>query len=224
MDLSAFISSKFNKFANLNAANTFQTLPNGDSSNKKLDPDIGCMETKPEYLHRFNPLNKTFHQVVEKRSSSSATDKVANSMSTNSLGYGEEGGSCTKSTKRKMGRGRGRRRAIPEDDTYRQTESSKSGKREIDYEDEERARVNNYEVKEGQESSEYFHGFLSLEHYLKDLKIAKERESNRNMGTLNYKDDDENENLDHIESYVFLSEKSTIIQDIDSDVEHNLLV
>ena len=217
MDLSAFISSKFNKFANLNAANTFQTLPNGDSSNKKLDPDIGCMETKPEYLHRFHPLNETFHQVVEKRSSSSATDKVANSMSTNSLGYGEEGGGCTKSTKRKMGRGRGRRRAIPEDDTYRQTESSKSGQREIDYEDEERARVNNYEVKEGQESSEYFHGFLSLEHYLKDLKIAKERESNRNMGTLNYKDD--TENLDRVESYVFLSEKSTIIQDVDSDLE-----
>ena len=228
-----------------------------------LDPDNGWMEMKPEYhqmLTRFHPLNET-SQVVEKINSSAATGKVANSMSACSL---EEGGSCTKFTKRGMGRGRGRRKAIPEDDTFihsqmekylgsdyiqscmlkrlknetdhtylkRQTESPKSSQREIDNEDEaismnfcSRLResfesvkcIDSDEVKKGQEqeSSDYFHGFLSLEHYLEDLKIAKERDSNRNLKTLNYTDDDGN--LDQVESYVFLSEKSTIIQDIDSD-------
>ena len=212
-----------------------------------VDPDDGWMEMKPEYLQmltKFHPLNET-SQVVEKISSSAATGKVANSMSACSV---EEGGSCTKFTKRGMGRGRGRRKAIPEDDTFihsqmekylgsdyiqacmltrlknvtdhtylkRQTESPKRCQREIDSEDEVKC-IDSDEVKKGQEqeSSDYFHGFLSLEHYLKDLKIAKERGSNRNLKTLNYTDDDEN--LDQVESYVFLSEKSTIIQDIDSD-------
>ena len=165
---------------------------------------------------------------LKKINSSAATGKVANSMSACSL---EEGGSCTKFTERGMGRGRGRRKAIPEDDTFihsqmekylgsdyiqscmlkrlknetdhtylkRQTESPKSSQREIDNEDEAISmNVSSClsesfesvkcivcdEVKKGQESSEYFHGFLSLEHYLKDLKIAKERGSNRNRGDM----------------------------------------
>ena len=220
----------------------------------------GWMEMKPEYhqmLTRFHPLNET-SQVVKKINSSAATGKVANSMSACSL---DEGGSCTKFTERRMGRGRGRRKVIPEDDTFihsqmekylgsdyiqacmlkrlknetdhtylkRQTESPKRCQREIDNEDEaismnfcSRLResfesFDSDEVKKGQEqeSSDYFHGFLSLEHYLEDLKIAKERDRNRNLKTLTYTDDDEN--LDQVESYVFLSEKSTIIQDIDSE-------
>ena len=177
--------------------------------------------------------------------------------------YKEEGRSSTKSTKRGMGRGRGTRKAIPDDDTYihsqmekylgsgyiqgsmlkqlkneedhtyltRRTESFKRSQRDIDNEDDEEGSENfctslreTYEsmmcidsdkVKKGEQSSQYFHGFLSLEHYLKDLRIAKKRESNRNLGILNSKDYDEN--LDQVESYVFLSKKSTIIQDIDSD-------
>ena len=97
-------------------------LPSCESIQKKLNPnDFGWMEMTPEHLDmltRFHPLNETSH-VVEKRSSSSVIDKVTNSMSACSLGYGaEEGGICTKLTKRGMGRGRGRRKNIPEDDTF----------------------------------------------------------------------------------------------------------
>ena len=89
-----------------------------ESIKKKLEPnDHGWIEMEPEHLDmltRFHPLNET-SQVVEKRSSSSATDKVANSLSACSL----EGGICTKFTKQGMGRGRGRRKTIiPEDDTF----------------------------------------------------------------------------------------------------------
>jgi len=93
----------------------------------KLDPDnfeAMDVEMDPEdldMLTRFHPLNETSRlaRVVDKRSSFPATDKAAKSMSASSLGCGEEGGSCTKSTKRGVGRGRGRSKAsIHEDDTF----------------------------------------------------------------------------------------------------------
>ena len=99
----------------------------GESIGKELDPDnFGAMdmEMDPEdldMLTRFHPLNETsrFARVVERKGSFPATDKVANSMSASSLGRGEEGGSCTKSTKRGMGRGRGKSKtSIHEDDTF----------------------------------------------------------------------------------------------------------
>ena len=97
-----------------------QKLPNCEPIMKKLDADdLGWIEMEPEHLDmltRFHPLNETSQVVeIEKRSSSSATDKVANSVSACSL----EGGICTKFTKQGMGRGRGRRKTIiPEDDTF----------------------------------------------------------------------------------------------------------
>ena len=68
---------------------------------------------------RFHPLNETSRlvPVVKRKGNFQATDKDANSMSAISLGYGEEGGSCTKSTKRGVGRGWGRS-SIHEDDTF----------------------------------------------------------------------------------------------------------
>ena len=99
----------------------------GESIGKKLDTDTFVatdVEMDPEdldMLTRFHPLNETSRlvRVVDKRSSFPATDKAAKSMSASSLGCGEEGGSCTKSTKRGMGRGRGRSKAsIHEDDTF----------------------------------------------------------------------------------------------------------
>ena len=99
----------------------------GESIGKKLDTDTFVatdVEMDPEdldMLTRFHPLNETSRlvRVFDKRSSFPATDKAAKSMSASSLGCGEEGGSCTKSTKRGMGRGRGRSKAsIHEDDTF----------------------------------------------------------------------------------------------------------
>ena len=99
----------------------------GESIGKELDPDnFGAMdmEMDPEdldMLTRFHPLNERsrFARVVERKGSFPATDKSANSISASSLGRGEEGGSCTKSTKRGMGRGRGKSKtSIHEDDTF----------------------------------------------------------------------------------------------------------
>ena len=98
----------------------------GKSIGKLVPDNFEAMDVEmdPEdldMLTRFHPLNETSRlaRVIDKRSSFPATDKVATSMSASSLGHGEEGGSCTKSTKRGMGRGRGRSKAsIHEDDTF----------------------------------------------------------------------------------------------------------
>ena len=98
-----------------------------ESIKKKLDSDdFGWIELEPEHLDmltRFHPLNET-SKVVEKRSSSSAINKISNSMSVCSLAYGneEEGGICTEMIKRGMGRGKVKNKTAPEDFITKQME------------------------------------------------------------------------------------------------------
>ena len=98
-----------------------------ESIKKKLESDDhGWIEMEPEHLDmltRFHPLNET-SQVVEKRSSSSAINKFANSKQiAYGEGDGEEGGTCTNVViKRGMGRGKVRNKTVPEDFITKQME------------------------------------------------------------------------------------------------------